>query len=52
MQPSPFSLKVPDADVADLRIPSSGTGNSANTARHIVGLLETQWQRGDTGAAA
>jgi shikimate kinase len=40
------------AEVADLRIPSSGTGNSANTARHIVGLLETQWQRGNTGAAA
>ena len=39
-------------EVADLRIASSGTGNSAHTARHIVSLLETQWQRGSTGAAA
>lgn len=40
------------AEVADLRITSSGTGNSAHTARHIVSLLETQWQRGNAGAAA
>ncbi|HEV7492065.1 MAG TPA: shikimate kinase [Rhodanobacteraceae bacterium] len=40
------------AEVADLRIASSGTGNSSHTARHIVGILETQWQRGNTGAAA
>jgi shikimate kinase len=40
------------AEVADLHIASSGTGNSAHTARHIVSLLETQWQRGSTGAAA
>ena len=40
------------AEIADLRVASAGTGNSAHTARHIVGLLETQWQRGSTGAAA
>jgi shikimate kinase len=40
------------AEVADLRVASSGTGNSAHTARQIVALLETQWQRGSAGAAA
>lgn len=40
------------AEVADLRVASAGTGNSAHTARQIVGLLETHWQRGSTGAAA
>jgi shikimate kinase len=34
------------AEVADLRIASSGTGNSAHTARHIVAILEARWQRG------
>jgi shikimate kinase len=33
-------------EIADLRIASSGTGNSAHTARHIVALLQTRWQRG------
>lgn len=33
------------AEIADLRVASSGTGNSAHTARHIVTLLETHWQR-------
>ena len=40
------------AEIADLRVASAGTGNSAHTARHIVGLLESRWQRGSTGAAA
>ena len=40
------------AEIADLRIASAGTGNSATTARQIVGLLETHWQRGNAGAAA
>ena len=39
-------------EIADLRIASAGTGNSAHTARHIVALLETHWQRGSAGAAA
>jgi shikimate kinase len=39
-------------EIADLRIASTGTGNSANTARQIVGLLDTHWQRGNAGAAA
>ena len=40
------------SEVADLRIPSVGSGNSAYSARHIVGLLQTHWQRGEAGAAA
>jgi shikimate kinase len=40
------------AEIADLRVASAGTGNSAHTARHIVNLLETHWQRGSAGAAA
>lgn len=40
------------AEIADLRIASAGTGNSAYTARQIVAMLETRWQRGDKGAAA
>ena len=39
-------------EIADLRVESTGVGNSANTARHIVALLETRWQRGDAHAAA
>ena len=39
-------------EIADLRVASAGTGNSAHTARQIVGLLETHWQRGSAGAAA
>ena len=38
------------AEVADLRVASTGTGNSAHTARQIVALLDARWQR--TGAAA
>ena len=40
------------AEIADLRIASSGTGNSGLTARQIVGLLDAHWQRGSAGAAA
>jgi shikimate kinase len=40
------------AEVADLHVTSTGTGNSAHTARHIVTLLESRWQRGNAGAAA
>ena len=40
------------AEIADLRIASAGTGNSAHTARQITGVLESRWQRGDAGAAA
>jgi shikimate kinase len=39
-------------EIADLRIASAGTGNSAHTARQIVGLLEACWQRGNAGAVA
>ncbi len=39
-------------EIADLRIASSGTGNSTHTARQIVGLLEGSWQRGNAGAIA
>jgi shikimate kinase len=40
------------AEIADLHVASAGTGNSSHTARHIVGLLETHWQRGNAGATA
>src|SRR5262249_17181974 len=40
------------AEIADLRIASAGTGNSAHSARQIVGLLETRWQRGNAGVVA
>jgi len=40
------------AEVADLRIESSGVGNSAYSARQIASLLETQWQRSGADAAA
>jgi shikimate kinase len=40
------------AEVADLRVASAGSGNSAHSARQIVTLLETRWQRGNAGAAA
>jgi len=39
-------------EIADIRIESTGTGNSSHTARQIVTMLETRWQRGNTGAAA
>src|SRR5690349_11829642 len=40
------------AEVADLRIASTGTGNSTHTARQIVTTLEARWHRDDTGEAA
>lgn len=40
------------AEIADLRVASSGTGNSTHTARHIVTLLETHWQRAEYAANA
>lgn len=39
-------------EIADLRVESAGVGNSTNTARHIVTLLETRWQRGTADAVA
>ena len=38
------------AEIADLRIASTGSGNTAHTARQIVGLLETHWHRADAEA--
>lgn len=40
------------AETCDVRVASAGTGNSAATARQIVGLLDGAWQRGNAGAAA
>jgi len=39
-------------EIADLRVASSGIGNSAQIARHIASLLETHWQRGEAHATA
>jgi shikimate kinase len=40
------------AEVADLRIASTGTGNSTHTARQIVTMLEARWHRDGAGEAA
>lgn len=40
------------AEIADLRQPSPGSGNSAHVAHDLLDLLEARWQRGSTSAAA
>ena len=40
------------AQIADLRLPSAGVGNSVLAAHDLLDLLEARWQRGDTEAAA
>ena len=40
------------AEVADLRIESSGVGNSTYAARQLAQLLQTQWQRTPADATA
>lgn len=39
------------AEVADLRLPSSGVGNSTHAAHDLLDLLEARWQRGNPEAA-
>ncbi|HET6546406.1 MAG TPA: shikimate kinase [Rhodanobacteraceae bacterium] len=40
------------AEIADLRVPSSGVGNSAQQAQRVVGLLENHWRRSHAHAFA
>lgn len=40
------------AEVADLRLASTGVGNSTHAAHDLLDLLEARWQRGDAEAAA
>jgi len=40
------------AECADLRLPSSGVGNSAHAAHDLLDLLEARWQRGDAEVVA
>jgi shikimate kinase len=40
------------AEIAELRLPSTGVGNSAHAAHDLLDLLEARWQRGDAEAAA
>ena len=40
------------AQIADLRLPSAGVGNSVHAAHDLLDLLEARWQRGDSEAAA
>ena len=39
------------ADVADLRLASTGVGNSTHAAHDLLDLLEARWQRGNPEAA-
>jgi shikimate kinase len=39
------------AEVADLRLPSTGVGNCAHAAHDLLDLLEARWQRGNPEAA-
>ncbi|HEU4665907.1 MAG TPA: shikimate kinase [Dokdonella sp.] len=39
------------AEVADLRLPSTGVGNSAHAAHDLLDLLEARWRRGNPEAA-
>jgi shikimate kinase len=39
------------AEVADLRLPSSGVGNSSHAAHDLLDLLEARWRRGNPEAA-
>jgi shikimate kinase len=40
------------AEIADLRLPSTGVGNSVHATHDLLDLLEARWRRGDTEAAA
>lgn len=40
------------AEIADLRLPSTGVGNSTHAAHDLLDLLEARWRRGDSEAAA
>ena len=40
------------AGIADLRVSSSGAGNSVHAAHDLLDLLEARWQRGDASAVA
>jgi shikimate kinase len=40
------------AGIADLRLPSAGSGNSTHAAHDLLDLLEARWRRGDASAAA
>jgi shikimate kinase len=40
------------AGIADLRLASSGVGNSMHAAHDLLDLLEARWQRGSADAAA
>jgi shikimate kinase len=40
------------AGIADLRLASSGVGNSMHAAHDLLDLLEARWQRGSTEAVA
>ena len=39
------------AEIADLRLPSSGVGNSSHAAHDLLDLLEARWRRGNPEAA-
>ena len=39
------------ASIADLRLASTGVGNSLHAAHDLLDLLEARWQRGDAAAA-
>ena len=40
------------AQIADLHLPSFGTGNSAQLTHDLLDLLEARWQRGDAETSA
>ena len=40
------------AEIADLRLPSPGSGSSVHVAHDLLDLLEARWQRGNASAAA
>ena len=40
------------AGIADLRLASSGVGNSMHAAHDLLDLLEARWQRGNADAVA
>jgi shikimate kinase len=40
------------AEIADLRLVSTGVGNSVHAAHDLLDLLEARWQRGNSEAAA
>ncbi|GAA0707711.1 shikimate kinase [Dokdonella soli] len=40
------------AEIADLRVASTGVGNSTHAAHDLLDLLEARWRRGNTDVAA